>query len=120
MIPSYEHFMRPLLDALSTESPSSPRDLATACATALDLPEEAWLERVAWDNRPVIEARVREAAADLEIAGLLKRGVAGIELTGAGSTARAELPAAIDVSLLTTRFPDYAAHRAELRQRRGA
>lgn len=112
--------MRPLLDSLTPSAPISYAELAEACATSLSLSETEAGPRIAWDGIPVVEARVRAAATDLEVAGLVERTTDGVALTASGASARGGLPPAIDVAVLSERFPAYASHREERARRRGA
>ncbi len=120
MVPSYEAFIRPVIDALSAKSPSTYDELARTVAAELDLTEEQTSERFPWDGTRVIEGRTRKATEALAIAGLVQREGDRVRLTDVGRTARADLPRAIDVEVLVERFPTFAAYRTEYLQRRGA
>lgn len=120
MTPSYEAFMRPLLAILPDAGSRSYAELAEHTAAALGLPSEAVGERVAWDGMSVPEARVRKAAHDLEMAGLVERHGDQVALSAAGRAERERLPSTLSVGVLTDRFPAYAAYRQAQLQRRGA
>jgi len=115
--------MRPVLRALPDRAEDgglSYAALAAACSRALSLPASAADERVAWDGRPAVEARVRTSVVDLEMAGLVIRSGDEVFITEDGRAAREELPEEVSLELLETKFPAYAAYRGEFRQRRGA
>jgi restriction endonuclease Mrr len=117
---TYERFMRPLLDELSPASTATFADLRTRVADRMQLPAAVRSDTVAWDGMPVVEARLRKAAADLEQAGVVTREGDQVRLTEAGRRALVDLPAELSVDVLAEHFPDYAAYRGEWLQRRGA
>lgn len=120
MVPTYEAFMRPMLEALSDRAHASYSDLSSTVAQAMGLSPEAAQDRVAWDGMPVVEARLRKAAQDLSVAGLVEREDGRISLTELGRRSLPELPEALDVGQLAERFPSFAAYRREFLVRRGA
>jgi len=116
MVPDYQAFMRPLVDALRGQGASTLDELRDAVCASLDLDAEARGQRMKWDSRLVVDHRLETAAETLDHAGLLRRDDDGWHLTEAGQGA---LPDRLDRDSLMA-FPAFAAYMDEFRSRRGA
>lgn len=116
MVPDYQVFMRPLVDALRSQGSSTLDEVRDAVCASLNLDAEARSERMKWDGRLVVDHRLETAAETLDHAGLLERNPKGWHLTDAG---KGSLPAQLDRESLMA-FPDFAAYMEEFRARRGA
>ena len=115
MVPSYDRFFSPILDALA-RGPAGVPQLAERAADALGLGDEARGETIAYDAEPVVHARTRLAVADLRRAGLVVEEGSELALTSQGREAAG---AALDRAALE-QFPAYAAYRERFLARRGA
>lgn len=120
MVPPYDAFMKPILETLADGRAAPFSELGKDAAARLGLPADATAVQVDWDGMPVVEARVRKAAQDLEKAGLVARDGDRVCLTEVGRAELPQLPSQLTVPELTARFPAYAAYRAEFKARRGA
>lgn len=106
-IPNYEEAMVPVLRVLVASSPRQRRDITSAVADLLQLPESERQKLLPSGKTPVIRSRVGWALSYLKQAKLVESPKRGIyQITDRGRDALAKRPDGIDVEYLE-QFPEF-------------
>jgi restriction system protein len=106
MVPDYESWMLPVLDALREGHPYPVAEVRTTVAAQLGLNDDDLTERLP-SGSPVFNSRVHWAITYMAQAGLVRRPRRGVaQLTDRGRNVLAQNPGRVDNALLS-RFPEF-------------